>query len=207
MLHLITKTLHFFYYCLWLSGCLLFMFSCTSTRLYYDHEQPEPEVEDRMIIGRGISTREQMVTFLLQHNEDLQRDYAAHVARVYIYEAEAESIDHDIAFVQMCLESGFLAFSGVTAAEQNNFAGMGAVDTDTAGDSFASVELGIRAHIQHLKAYASEEKLNQKLVDDRFKYVERGSAPTLRELEGKWSTDPGYAEKLRDLLQRLYESR
>ncbi|MCA1951165.1 MAG: hypothetical protein LDL24_11375, partial [Treponema sp.] len=62
------------------------------------------------------------------------------------------------------------------------------------------------AHIQHLKAYGSTEGLRQPLVDPRFKYVRRGSAPTIHDLAGRWASDRAYGTKLEDLLNRLYRS-
>ena len=44
------------------------------------------------------------------------------------------------------------------------------------GNSFGSVREGIRAQIQHLKAYASSDGLNNACVDPRFSYVKRASA-------------------------------
>ena len=41
---------------------------------------------------------------------------------------------------------------------------------------FADVRTGIRAQIQHLKAYGSAENLKSACVDPRFKYVTRNSA-------------------------------
>jgi len=64
----------------------------------------------------------------------------------------------------------------------------------------------VRAHIQHLKAYASTEKLNTELVDERFRFVKRGSATEISELTGKWATDKQYDKKIRNLLHRLSQS-
>ena len=72
-----------------------------------------------------------------------------------------------------------------------------------AGASFESVQIGVRAHIQHLKAYASREPLQRSLVDPRFGRVRRGSAPYVEDLSGKWAVDPHYAAKIRRKLQSL----
>ena len=60
---------------------------------------------------------------------------------------------------------------------QNNFCGMGVTQNGVKGNSFATPQLGIRAQIQHLKAYASTEPLKQDCIDTRFRYVQRGCAP------------------------------
>jgi hypothetical protein len=64
----------------------------------------------------------------------------------------------------------------------------------------------VRAHIQHLKAYASLEPLVQQEVDPRFRFVTRGVAPLVHQLSGRWSADLDYGTKITAILRRLYES-
>ena len=68
----------------------------------------------------------------------------------------------------MCIETGFLRFGGDIKPEQNNFAGLGAIGGGSEAASFESARIGVRAHIQHLKAYASLEPLVQEVVDPGF---------------------------------------
>ena len=96
---------------------------------------------------------------------------------IYMEEASAEGIKAEVAFAQAMLETNYLQFNGDVSIEQFNFAGLGAVGNGKKGESFADVREGIRAHIQHLKAYANTEALVQSCVDNRFEYVRRGSAP------------------------------
>ena len=96
---------------------------------------------------------------------------------IYMEEASAEGIKAEVAFAQAMLETNYLQFNGDVSIEQFNFAGLGAVGNGNKGESFADVREGIRAHIQHLKAYANTEPLVQSCVDNRFEYVRRGSAP------------------------------
>ncbi len=65
---------------------------------------------------------------------------------------------------------------------------------------------GVRAHIQQLKAYASNAPLFQPLVAPRFNFVARGVAPVLHQLTGRWAIDPLYDRKILALIRRLYES-
>lgn len=44
---------------------------------------------------------------------------------------------------------------------------------------------GLRVQVQHLKAYASTEPLNNPCVDPRFRYVFRGCAPKTTDLNGR----------------------
>ncbi|MEH2168652.1 MAG: cell wall hydrolase, partial [Nostoc sp.] len=72
--------------------------------------------------------------------------------------------------------------------------------------SFPSARIGVRAHVQHLKAYASLEPLVQEVVDPRFRFVTRGIAPLIDQLSGRWSADLDYGTKISAMLKRLYES-
>ncbi len=97
--------------------------------------------------------------------------------KIYIQECKAEGVKAEVAFCQAMKETGFLSYGGQVSITQFNFAGLGATDDGASGASFKSVRQGIRAQVQHLKAYASKEPLNKKCVDSRFAYVKRGNAP------------------------------
>ena len=84
---------------------------------------------------------------------------------------------------------------------------MGVTSNGVAGNSFATPQLGIRAQIQHLKAYASTEALRQACVDPRYKYVTRGCAPYVEWLGQKenpkglgWAAGAGYGSKILRIL-------
>ena len=62
---------------------------------------------------------------------------------------------------------------------------------------------GIRAQVQHLKAYASKDSLTQETIDQRFNLVTRGSAPYVEWLGQKenpngfgWATAWNYGISL-----------
>jgi hypothetical protein len=106
----------------------------------------------------------------------------------------------------MCLETGFLRFGGLVTQDMNNFCGLGAIGPGQNGERFSSPRIGVRAQIQHLKAYATDEPLRQDLVDPRYRWVRYGSAPTIAGLAGTWAADRDYAEKIRNILERLYQT-
>jgi len=126
-----------------------------------------------------------------------------YIARVYVEEAAREGVNHDIAFVQMCHETRFLTYGNQVKKHQHNYCGLGATDDGSCGASFSSVVIGVRAHIQHLKAYGSVYPLRARVVDPRFKYVKRGSAPTIDHLAGTWASDRKYGIKLRQHLSYI----
>ena len=96
--------------------------------------------------------------------------------RIYIEECEAEGVRADVAFTQAMKETGFLRYGGAVKIDQYNFAGIGATDDGGTPASFETVRLGVRAQVQHLKAYASSEPLNNECVDPRFGLVRRRTA-------------------------------
>src|SRR5699024_3982802 len=97
--------------------------------------------------------------------------------QVYGEEAEAEGVRSEVAYAQTKKETGFLQYGGDAHIEQFNFAGLGTTGNGVPGNSYPNVRTGIRAQIQHLKAYATDDALNRACVDDRYAYVKKGSAP------------------------------
>lgn len=164
-----------------------------------------PSEPSYIIMGQGMRTKEELASFLHQNNPELPYEYTLKLAEIYINEAQNEGVNHDVAFSQMCLETGYLKYTGIVSPKQYNFSGLGAIDLNHPGEKFQTIELGVRAHIQHLKAYGSTEELNSEVIDARFKYVQRGIAPTIFDLTGKWAADPEYGEKIKNLLCRLYK--
>jgi hypothetical protein len=142
--------------------------------------------------------------FLGEINPQADRDQVEQLAVFYTEEAAAEGVNHDIAFAQMCLETGFLRDGGLVTPDMNNFCGLGATGPAHPGESFPEPRIGVRAHIQHLKAYATDNPLNRELVDPRYRWVRYGSAPTITGLSGTWAVDREYGNKIKSILERLY---
>lgn len=127
--------------------------------------------------------------------------------QIFYEEAIVENIRPEVAFCQTMKETGFLQFGHDVKPDQCNFAGLGATGNGVAGNSFASVREGIRAQIQHLKAYATTDNLINACVDSRFNYVKRGSAPYVEWLGKKenptgdgWATGANYGT---DIVTRM----
>jgi len=158
-------------------------------------------------MDNGKSSIEDLGNMLLFYNPRIDENLAEEIARIYFEESIDEGVNHDIAFCQMILETGFLNYGGSVDKSQNNFCGLGATSKRAKGESFPDMRTGVRAHIQHLKAYASHEDINKTSVDNRFRFVKRGSAKTIYALQGKWAMDPRYDKKLENLLKRLFALR
>ncbi len=157
------------------------------------------------IMGNGHTTEVQLQMFLRANNEAGLNQFPD-IAKLYREEGTIEGVNYDIAFCQMCLETTFLHFSADLKSSQNNFAALGSIGGSSESASFPSARIGVRAHIQQLKAYASTEPLVQELVAPRFRFVTRGIAPLVEQLGGRWSTDLQYGNKIMSLVKRLYES-
>ncbi len=126
------------------------------------------------------------------------------LAYFFVTEGEAEGVAGDLAFVQAMVETGWLRFSARMPRDSNNFSGIGAVDGGSGAAWFPTAQIGVRAQIQHLKAYADPaadpSTLANPLADPRFHLVRRGSATTWEQFgNGIWATDPGYASKIKRL--------
>jgi hypothetical protein len=129
------------------------------------------------------------------------------VLHIYGEECGKESINLVVAVAQMALETAFLRFNGNVKGQQNNFAGLGSMQKNTRSSSFPTVEEGIRAHVQHLKAYASPNPLASPCVDPRRDFVKKsphfGKLKTVHDLAGTWAMDKNYGKKLEKLIQQL----
>ena len=110
------------------------------------------------------------------------RDFAS----IVYDEAVAEGVSPELVFVQAMKETGWLRFGGDVSVSQYNFSGIGAVGGGATGASFPDVRTGIRAQVQHLRAYADSSvttaSLANAVVDPRFTYVRKGAAPVVEYL-------------------------
>ncbi|MDR0755376.1 MAG: glucosaminidase domain-containing protein [Puniceicoccales bacterium] len=158
--------------------------------LFSIHSISEAKVS---IMGKAVCTREQMERYLLSKNPKASK-YASYIP-IYLREGEKEGVRGDIAFTQSLVETGFFRFGGDVKPQQNNFSGLGTIGHGQQGYYFKTPLEGIRAQIQHLKAYGSKQPLRQPCVDPRFQNVlKRGCALCVEDLGGLWAY-PGYEKK------------
>lgn len=162
------------------------------------------------ITGAARATVEQMRAYIKKKNPKVAQPVLK-MLPLYLSEGAAEGIRGDVAFAQSCLETGNFTFKGsAVTLDQNNFCGMGVTANGMKGNSFKDPKTGIRAQIQHLKAYASAQPLTQKCVDPRYPYVQKGCAPYVEWLgiqenpQGRgWAAGAGYGNKILDILQGI----
>ena len=162
------------------------------------------------IMGQATATVAQMQSYIKKVNPQVPNSVIKMIP-LYITEGAAEGVRGDIAFAQSCLETGNFTFTGsAVTLSQNNFAGIGVTQTGMKGNSWESPQLGIRAQIQHLKAYACNQRLLQTCVDPRFTYVTRETAPYVEWLGIQenphhygWAADKDYGQKIIQILNSI----
>ena len=165
------------------------------------------------IMGKSKTTADQLQTYIKRVNPDVP-DSVIKMVPLYISEGEIEGVRGDIAFAQSCLETGNFTFKGsAVTLDQNNFAGIGVTENGMKGNSWKTPLLGIRAQIQHLKAYACDQRLAQTCVDPRFTYVVRGCAEYVEWLGIQenphhygWAAGKNYGQEIIRILNAILET-
>ncbi len=178
-----------------------------------DASDPAAVTAGYAIMGKSSTTAKKMAAWYTarggEYPSDIYSDYGAPTledfCQIVYEEAKAEGVKAEVVFAQVCKETGFLRFGGDVEPEQCNFAGIGATGGGAQGASFEDVRTGIRAQVQHLKAYASDEPLNNECVDPRFTYVKRCAAIYVEWLGiqenptgAGWAAGKNYGYSLRD---------
>ena len=130
-------------------------------------------------------------------------------AQIVYEEAIAEGVKPEVVFTQCMKETAFLKYGGEVNPNRYDFAGIGATGS-VHGATFENVRMGIRAQVQHLKAYGSLDKLINQCVDPRFNLVSRGSAKYVEWLGKKenptgagWATSKNYGHDIVNMINVL----
>lgn len=121
-------------------------------------------------------------------------EFDRNIAIAFFDKAPEYHMDPMMVISQSILETGWFNFAGSSVKpEQHNYAGIGATGGGNPGNTFDTIEKGVTAQIQHLWAYSqtTDIPVDEEIIDQRFKYVSRGIAPTWEDLAGKWAC-PGY---------------
>ena len=168
-------------------------------------EQPSEKVKvmptvsstDPSIIGTPLATQRQCVRYLLQNNPNPDIGVSVEEIVSYYYEeGEREGIRPDVALCQAFKETGFFRYGGDVVPEQNNYCGLGTTGGGVRGVYFASPQIGVRAHIQHLLAYSSTRRPTLPLVDPRYYLVRQAygnrTLGNWQDLNGRWAVPGNY---------------
>lgn len=161
------------------------------------------------IAGKSEVTRDQATAFIKMYNNNLPiAATPRQIVNYYYYEAGREGIKWDMALCQALLETGFFTFGGTVVPEQNNYCGLGTTNATTRGAYFLTPLEGVRAHIQHLMAYAVLAAPKTKIIDPRYYLVHNSKKKTgvftyWSQLNGKWATSSNYSEKILDIHEKM----
>ena len=180
----------------------------TANHYYHFGYLPDDESELMPIMGSTQTSVEQMVNYYNSKTSGYDKFKAKYngkydgvlakggartiyeFAQIVYDESIAEGVKPEVVFAQCMKETGYLKYGGDVLPNQYNFAGIGATGA-VHGANFNNVRMGIRAQIQHLKAYGSIYPLTNQCVDPRFDLVKRGSAQYVEWL-GKNENPNGY---------------
>jgi hypothetical protein len=178
---------------------------------------PPPPPGTVTVMGANRANAMPLVKWFRERSPQPSGTYKATVpietlAQLFIEEGRAEGVRGDVAFMQSIIETGWFRFGGSVPGSYNNFSGLGATDSGGAPAQFPTARIGVRAQIQHLRAYADSTAttcavppLHNPCVDPRFHLVSpKGKAPTWNVMgNGNWATDPNYATKILSLYNEM----
>lgn len=154
-------------------------------------------IADTPILGTNVATAERMYQFVKSQNSSFDKE----IAEQFIAVSQVYGVRGDIAICQSIIETGWFKYTGGTAvtAEDHNYCGLGVTTLGEKGCIFSTIKEGVTAQIQHLYAYACTKSIpsGETLIDPRFQWVTRGSAPNWEDLgSGKWASAAGYGDKI-----------
>jgi hypothetical protein len=150
----------------------------------------------RNIMGRGSVSQESVIAYARKENPSLSR---SDIAIINEYFREADGVNIDIAIAQMLYATDY--FKNQTHIKNNNFAGF--TTARPGNGTFRNMNTGVKAHIQHLKAYAKETLRSSEIVDPRYSLAyERGfRGMRFEDLYRHWTASPvNYEEKIEAIL-------
>ena len=161
---------------------------------------------NNLLEGRGSLDKSKIIAYVKSKNPSVDETFLNSLISVYIQESALENINHDIAIAQMLYATSFL--SGGKFVSSNNYGGL--LELPTWNGVFSSMTEGVRAHIPHIKGYASTTMNNRQIVDPRYYILVNlgylGTAKSIDQLCDRWSTasDGLYKRQIKIILDGLY---
>lgn len=192
---------------------------CGHWNTYTDDDLVYATPKANLIMGKSTTTVDQMVAYYedvspISYPSSVYKDKGAPTLKGFctlVYQqAESEGVRAEVLFCQAMKETGWLRFGGDVQPNQCNFCGLGATGDGAQGVTFPNVQTGLLAQAQHLKAYASTDKLNNPCVDPRFNLITRGTAPYVEWLGQQenpaglgWATSKNYGNDIVRMMDEL----
>jgi len=164
----------------------------------------------RIIETYSVRDRD-IITYVRRRNPSVDREMLNRLIQTYISEAGYEGVNIYIAIAQMLYATNFL--TNQQRVRSNNYAALSA--TSNWNGSFPDMRgmtgmtRGVRAHIQHLKGYASRERLQRPPVDPRYDILRDlgylGTVTTFDDLYTVWTQNSEYyGYRIDEILNDLY---
>jgi len=160
----------------------------------------------RNVEGAGSLNKSGVVEYIKSQKAPLSDSEIERIVQTYFDEAAFENINHDIAIAQMLHASNFLKNN----QRVSGFNYSGLIELPNWNGNFSSMTEGVRAHIQHIKGYASTTLNRQQIADPRYyllvnlKYL--GTVKTFDQLYEKWTASPAnYKQNIERILNGLYQ--
>lgn len=156
-----------------------------------------------------------LMAYLTDNNSKLRSKFDG-IATFYMRHGERLGLRWDYAFFQMLVETGFLRYTGDVKWTQNNFAGLGATGGGVRGESFSSVETGVKAHLEHLLMYSGTyvdnptaertRKIQDWKVLAKWQRNFKNRAMTYKDMAAKWAPGSrGYPRDIEFVGERFYQ--
>ncbi len=176
-----------------------------------DYKLQPIDLDNEDILGGPMATEAQCVNYLLNIHPAPNISVTPEELVSYSYqEATREGVRPDVAFAQALHETGNFSYGGTVTPDQNNYCGLGTTSATVQGGYFPSAQIGVRAHIQHLMAYATTRQPSEEIVDPRYSMVRDiyGSMtlPHWIDLNGRWAV-PGntYGQRIMNIFQQILQ--
>jgi hypothetical protein len=167
------------------------------------------------IMGTGTFDENVIVNYIMSMSANSRtrptRDLVQRIVKAYKQEAELEGVNYDIAIAQMCYATQNLTNREIRETTFN-FAGLDTsqgINTNHRNpNKHDNWPNGVKAHIEHLKGYASTIPPSTPIVNRRYQYLKDngylGTVQTLDALFGIWAPlNPEYGDSIRRIMNDI----
>ena len=172
-----------------------------------------PAARSTNILGAGSLKADGVIEYVKSKNLSpaLNDANLRRLVNLYFSEAASEDVNHDLAVAQMLYWTNFL--SDKDRVLTNNFGGLAETEEWNGrfpyGTRYDGMTEGVKAHVQHLRLYASNtlKNINTINVDPRHMYLEEfpSRITTFNALYEKWTQNTAnYRQRINAILNDLY---
>ena len=160
---------------------------------------------NREILGQSSINRNGVINYVRSINRSVDVGFLGRLYDSYASEARIEGVNLDIAIAQMLRATNYLRNNRIGT---RNYAGLEPVGRFNG--TFPDMPTGVRAHIQHLKGYASIHLENQDINPRRFVLIQQGHLGQITSLNDRffitWAGNSAadYRRAIDNILNELY---